>query len=83
MRTWQPIRFVAAAPSTGGFGTWLDFAQNSAVDSVPSANNLGLKGVFAHRERDKWEMVKGLPNSVTRWEEARKEESHPKSKYYI
>lgn len=62
---------LAAAPFTHGFSTWRDFAVNSAIDSVPSANNLGLKGVLAHRERDKWEMLKGLPDSVTRWEAAR------------
>jgi len=64
---------AAAAPSTGGFGTWVEFARNSAIDSVPSANNLGLKGVLAHRERDKWAMLKGLPESVARWEQGREE----------
>jgi hypothetical protein len=62
-----------AAPSTGGLATWAEFARNSFVDTVPSANNIGLKGLLAHRERDKWAVVKGLPSSVQRWETARAE----------
>ena len=62
-----------AAPSTGGLVRWAEFARNSAIDNVPSANNLGLKGLLAHRERDKWAMLKGLPGSIERWETARTE----------
>ena len=40
---------------------------------MPSSNNIGLTGVLAHRERDKWEMLKGLKNSVSRWEQGREE----------
>lgn len=64
---------LSAAPSTQGFSTWLSFASNSAVDTVPSANNIGLKGILAHREHDKWAMVKGMPSSVSRWERGRSE----------
>lgn len=62
-----------AAPSTGGLARWAEFARNSVIDTVPSANNIGLKGLLAHRERDKWAMLKGLPGSVERWETARAE----------
>ena len=62
-----------AAPSTGGLARWAEFAHNSFIDTVPSANNIGLKGLLAHRERDKWAMLKGLPGSVERWETARAE----------
>jgi hypothetical protein len=66
-----------AAWSSGGFGTWRDFVENSRVHlDTPLANHGGLATVLAYDHTQRTELARDmmLDDPMQRWKEARRDQ---------